>query len=148
MRNRVTRHMVLLLAILLGTLSTASASFEVVVRQDGEQSTPAEKRFDGIWVGPEKTGSVTLIKELRGEVILQGKDRMSTWWARGVINGNTMICRGSGVTDDGQPFVYESSLTFKDGRLGETWKAIFHQGQELQGNDTLKKIELEIGTRR
>lgn len=142
MRNRVTRHMFLVWVILLATLSTASAGL-ARVPPGSEQSTPAEKRFDGIWLGPEKTGSVTLIKELRGYVILQGKDKVSTWWARGVISGNTMICRGSGATEDGQQFVYESSLTFKDGSLRDAWKAIFAEGQTLQGDDTLKKAEIE-----
>ena len=140
MRNRVTRHMFLLWVILLATLSTASA--DLCCQAESSQPLP-KSSFDGIWLGPEKTGSVTLIKELRGYVILQGKDKASTWWARGVISGNTMICRGSGVTDDGQPFVYESSLTFKDGSLRDAWKAIFADEQTLQGDDTLKKAEIE-----
>jgi hypothetical protein len=98
------------------------------------------KQFDGIWKG---LANVTLIKELRGYVILQGKDAQSTWSAKCVIKENQLICRGEGVTNHDIPFVYESIMTFEKGILIDKWKAIFSTEKTLEGTDELKLLELD-----
>ena len=59
-----------------------------------------------------------------------------------MINGNTVICRGHGLTNEGQQFVYESAMTFKEGTLQDTWKVIFSDGKAIEGSDALEKLEV------
>jgi len=96
------------------------------------------KSFDGVWKGQ---GNVTLIKQLKRYVILQGKDAQSTWSAKGVIKGKQLICRGNGVTNGGNQFVYESTMTLKNGILIDQWKAIFSTEKTLEGKDELKLLD-------
>lgn len=98
------------------------------------------KKFDGVWKGP---GNVTLIKQLKGYVILQGKDAQSTWLAKGVIKGEQIICRGNGLTNKGTPFVYESMMTLKNGKLVDQWKAIFSEEKTLEGKDELVLLKID-----
>jgi len=123
---------------MLGSISTAIAG---LVKLPPGEATQQTLKFDGVWVGH---GNITLIKQLDGYIILQGKDKVSTWWARGIINGNQVTCRGSGVTNNGMPFVYESSITFEGGILKDSWKAIFPEGKELQGDEKLKPVVVEV----
>jgi hypothetical protein len=106
------------------------------------QSDDHKLLFDGVWVSP--SGSVTLIKEFQGYVIFQGKDAISTWGAQGVIKGNKVVCRGSGMDDSGNHFVYESNIHFEGGSLKESWKAIFPGGKEMLGNDTYKQLDMKL----
>jgi len=142
MKNRAIKQIFILFFLLVGNILIVTAGF---VESPGNIS-PSEKAitFEGIWVGP---GNVTLIKQLDGYVIFQGKDNISTWWARGVIDGNKITCRGSGVTSIGIPFVYESDITLEGDILKDEWKAIFSGGKELQGNDKLKRIEINLPER-
>jgi hypothetical protein len=129
---------------LLFAISISSIAHADIVRipSDSGPSAKLEMTFDGIWVGPN---NVTLIKQLDGYIVLQGKDSMSTWWARGVINGDTITCRGSGVTNNGDQFVYESTMELKDDDvLEDSWKAIFVEGKTLQGDDALKKVKVQV----
>lgn len=138
MRNFVIKNTVFVLFMFMGTFSIANAG-AVRIPSVSQHSPVHEMKFDGVWVGP---GNVTLIKQLEGYVILQGKDKASTWWARGVISGNKLTCRGSGV-GNGSQFVYESSIVFENGTLKDSWKAIFPEGKELQGDDVLVRVEVE-----
>ena len=137
MRNHVIKATIYVLIMMLGTLSVANAG-AIKSASASEQPLTQVMKYDGIWAGP---GNVTLIKQLDGYVILQGKDKASTWSARCVINGNKLACRGSGVSNVGQ-FVYESSMTFENGILKDSWKAIFPEGKELQGDDVLNRVEV------
>ena len=124
--------------LLLGTISSSFASLSRSP-SGSELTNSSELIFDGVWTG---IGNVTLIKQFDGHVVLQGKDSVSTWSATGVINGNTVICRGHGLTNEGQQFVYESAMTFKEGTLQDTWKVIFSDGKAIEGSDALEKLEV------
>jgi hypothetical protein len=139
MKNQILKQAILVLLTMLIFISVSIAGI-TKLPPGSETSTTQKMKFDGIWAGP---ANVTLIKELNGYIILQGKDQASTWLARGVINGNQIICRGSGVTNGGHQFIYESSLTLKGAILQDSWKAIFSEGKELKGNDVLEKVEVE-----
>ncbi|MBF0137017.1 MAG: hypothetical protein H7833_09075 [Magnetococcus sp. DMHC-1] len=99
------------------------------------QRQSSELKFDGVWIGGDT--NVTLIKELNGYIIFQGKDHISTWSAKGVINGDKITCRGTGITNEGHEFVYESMITYNNGILNDSWKAFFAGGKILEGNDKL-----------
>ncbi len=89
MRNHVTKTTIYVLIMILGTLSVANAG-ALRFPSGSQQPLSQVLKYDGIWAAP---GNVTLIKQLDGYVILQGKDKASTWWARCVINGNKLTCR-------------------------------------------------------
>lgn len=131
---------------------SAAASGDIRVPGSGgaaEQARPPGLAFDGVWVGPAY-GNVTLVKELKDTVVLQGKDNQSTWSARGIKSGKSLVCRGSGITNDGVEFVYESTITAKDGAPGEledAWAATFPNGEVLRGKDVLKRLNLGDGER-
>jgi len=141
MNKNFTKPALLLLALLLGTMPLV-ASAGIKRTADGqpgsEQSSVRETKFDGIWIGH---GSNLLIKQFEGYIIFQGKDSASTWQAKGVINGDRILCRGNGTTNNGDQFVYESTLILKDGILKDSWKVILPGGRENQGEDTFKRLE-------
>jgi hypothetical protein len=97
------------------------------------------KAFDGVWAS---AANVTLIKEMKNTLIMQGKDPESTWQARCVKKAGGAICRGSGVRNEGEEFVYESTMTLKDGAIEEAWKATFAENQSVEGKDTLKLVPI------
>jgi len=99
----------------------------------------AGKNFDGVWAS---AANVTLIKEMRTYLIAQGKDLESAWSTRCVKKGTSAICRGSGVRNEGEAFVYESTLTLKDGGIEEAWKATFPDAQVIEGKDLLKLVPI------
>jgi len=68
--------------LVLGTISIARINV-VELRSPSQPSTQQELQFDGIGVGLD---NVTLIRQLDGCVILQGKDHVPTWWAKGAIS--------------------------------------------------------------
>jgi hypothetical protein len=103
----------------------------------------AGKNFDGVWAS---AANVTLIKEMKTYLITQGKDPESAWSTRCVKNGASATCRGSGVRNEGERFVYESTMTLKDGGIEEAWKATFAENQTVEGKDLLKLVP--IGTQR
>ena len=115
------------------TLATAALCATSVAQ------VPTGKNFDGVWAG---AANVTLIKEMKGILILQGKDPESTWSARCAKKGSTAICRGSGIRNEGEQFVYESTLTLKDGGLEDAWKATFAENQSVAGKDLLKLVPI------
>ena len=114
------------IAIALAALATAATA-----------QVSAGKNFDGIWAGE---ANVTLIKEMKTYLITQGKDPESTWSTRCVKKGTSATCRGSGVRNEGEVFVYESTLTLKDGGIEEAWKATFPDAQVVEGKDLLKPV--------
>jgi hypothetical protein len=95
--------------------------------------------FDGVWAND---ANVTLIKEMKTTLILQGKDPESTWSARCVKKAGGAICRGAGVRNEGEEFVYESTLTLRNGSLEDAWKATFAENQTVEGKDTLKLVPI------
>ena len=103
-----------------------------------KKSTPEkELMFDGTWVG---SANVILIKQLKGYAIFQGKDKTSTWSGHGVISENELTCRGYGITNSEDHFVYESTMILKKEILTVKWKTIFPDGKEKEGKDSLKLI--------
>jgi len=106
-------------------------------KQKKENTIERELIFDGVWIG---SSNVTLIKQLKGYVIFQGKDKATTWSARGVIKGNELTCHGNGVTNSGEQFVYKSIMILKNEILNETWKAIYPDGKVKEGKGKLKLI--------
>ena len=96
-----------------------------------------ELMFDGIWLG---SANVILIKQLKGHIIFQGKDKISTWSGHGVINENELTCRGHGMTNSDDHFVYESTMIFKNEVLIDKWKSIFPDGKVKEGKNDLKLI--------
>ena len=102
-----------------------------------ENTIKKELIFDGIWIG---SANVTLIKQLKNHVIFQGKDKASTWSAQGVIMNNELTCSGSGITNSGEHFIYESSMIAKNEMLIEKWKATFPDGKVKEGKNDFKLI--------
>ena len=102
-----------------------------------ENAIEKELIFDGTWLD---SSNVALIKQLKGYVIIQGKNKKSTWSAHGVIEGNELICRGNGVTVSDEHFVYESIMTFKKDILFEKWRRFFPEGKKMEGKSYLKSI--------
>lgn len=144
MRNKTINRLILLFLFTLGLFSIAIAG---IVNTDIKHPDNQKLKIDGIWVGK---GNVTLIKQFDGYVILQGKDEMSTWHAKGVINNNTVTCRGSGESSNGKHFIYESTLTFKNNRLNDLWKVTYAKDIKVTGNDSLVKLttpSLKFNTR-
>lgn len=138
MNNHIIKQSILLL---LFVSPITYASIEIIKSpSDSSPTTQKKMKVDGVWVGK---GNITLIKQLDGYVILQGKDQISTWSAKGIINKNKILCRGSGVTNNGKHFIYESSLTLEGDVLKDTWKVIFAEGKEKKGKDLLKILKVE-----
>jgi len=114
MANQFLKLTITICALAIGAdISTVTAG--ALQNRGGEQSSESAQKFDGVWVG---RGNVTLVKGLKGYVILQGKDPTSTWSAKGIIHGNTLICRGTGEQNDGATLVYESTMTLEGGHKG------------------------------
>jgi hypothetical protein len=111
----------------------------LILASRADAQVAAGKPFDGVWAS---TANVTLIKEMKAHLILQGKDPESTWSAHCVKKGASAICRGSGVRNEGEPFVYESTMTLKGGGIEEAWKATFAENQAVEGKDTLKPVPI------
>ncbi|MEN8121545.1 MAG: DUF1987 domain-containing protein [Bacteroidota bacterium] len=125
---------------IIGYGDEANISIEKIPKSynlEKESAIEKELMFDGIWIG---SANVTLIKQLKGYVILQGKDKASTFSAHGVINGNELICRGNGITNTEDHFVYESTMVFKREILTDKWKTIFPDGKVKEGKYELKLI--------
>jgi len=134
-----TRLVVLSLTLcVVSSLWATTATAGLDLTRSGETSARDKKqKFDGLWVGKL---SVTIIKQLKGSVVLQGKDRGTTWSALGSIKGNTLICRGRGVSNSGTPFAYESTIELRSGKLIDTWKAIYPGGRILTGKEELRTV--------
>jgi len=137
-----TRLFVLAVAVCVAIecLAATTANAGLGIDRSGKTSAgDKNQKFDGVWVGKF---SVSIIKQLKGSVVLQGKDKGTTWSALGSIKGNTLICRGRGVTNSGTQFAYESTIELRAGQLIDTWKAIYPDGKILKGKETLRAVSL------
>lgn len=124
----------LLAAALLGPLTATRAQ-----AADGPSAatTAALARFDGAW--GSKLG-VSLIKAYSGYLLLTGRDTGSSWTAHCVLRGGNALCRGTGQTNDGQGFAFESTMALAGDRLIDDWRALFFEDNELKGKDALVRL--------
>lgn len=83
---------------------------------------------------------MVVITKLPGYLVLHGKDHASTWTAQ-CLQKDMLVCRGSGVTVQGSPFVYESEMVARESRLSESWRATFADGRVLSDVDDLERVE-------
>ena len=148
----MNRTVLLMSAIMLSPMINSHAIADIGTTQR-VADVPAElnpiMKFEGVWVGPS---NVTMIKELKGYVLLQGMDDQSAWSAKCVVDGNRLTCRGSGASkvakgeskggEDFAEFAFESTITYAEARLRDHWKATFPAGKELEGTDFLRNIEI------
>ena len=139
MKKQFLKQLVIVSATLACLISLAAATI-VKVPAGSQQPEKKAVTFDGVWAGK---GNITLIKQLDGFIILQGKDSTSTWSARGIIQGSTAVCRGNGITNKGVQFIYESTITLKGKTLLDSWKAVFIGGKEIKGKEMLEKVKIK-----
>lgn len=107
-----------------------------------DQARPQVSPFDGVWVGPGE--AVTLLTALPESVLLQGKDAAAAWSATCVRRGQALLCRGQGVihTQEGRPFIYESTVTIIDGSgdaLDDSWTITVSGGGAVEGQTLLRR---------
>jgi hypothetical protein len=119
--------------------AVVSFAAAILMASFADAQVPTGKAFDGVWAS---AANITLIKEMRTYLIMQGKDAESTWSAHCVKKGASATCRGSGVRNEGEQFVYESTMTAKDGGIEEAWRATFAGAQVVEGKDALKPVPI------
>jgi hypothetical protein len=104
-------------------------------------------KFNGVWVGKD-TGShdnVLLIKQFESATFVYGVDSKSASSVKCSVQGDKMHCRGNLTNDDGEA-TYESTVTYKNNELTESWKATFANELTRSGTDTF--VRLPVNTAR
>jgi hypothetical protein len=145
---------VVLVVILTFLCVTSATTFASIHKSKAVQHEIAIG-FDGVWsIQTGKYGkNAQLISEIvtpaetkekvRKSYVIYGKDSWSTWSAIGVIEDGVLVSRGSGVTNNGISFIYESeiSIDLETGHLLDDWQATFSKSEKLKGKDVLHRLD-------
>lgn len=129
MNVRTIKSMAALSMLIAGTIGIAIA----------DTSAPKPK-FDGVWVGKEGNhDNVVLIKQFESVTFMYGADPISTSSVKCGVRGDKMLCKGTLTNEDGEA-AYESTVTYKNNELTESWKATFSNDLARSGTDTFIRL--------
>jgi hypothetical protein len=133
MRVHPIKSFAALSMLMLGTIGIAIAD-DAAPRKDMH-------KFDGIWIGKDTAShdNVVLIKQFESATFMYGVDSKSATSVKCSVQGDKMRCRGNLTNDDGEA-TYESTVTFKNNELTESWKATFANELTRSGTDTFVRL--------
>lgn len=119
------------LAVSCAVIFSLSAFFMHRVPAVSATQKESVSRWAGTWEA--SAGEIISVTEKDGFLDILGKDSASIYTCTGIIEGNSVLCYGSGMNHEiNQRFIYRSQLKLSADGLEETWEAGFATGKEIK----------------
>lgn len=121
------------------TISGVFASVSLhAAAQAATTATDAQSTWDGVW--SDGQGGFLWLQMRQGFLESTGKDAESVFRCAYLVTGDTAEGHGTGVNQEGQQFLYWSTLRLQeDGTLLEEWRARFPDAPEREGRAVFRK---------